>query len=1195
MKKCQLLSFLVVLSLHVCSLHASLASITNDMLSSANKIRIVLGDSKVSQEKRDMLQSEYDELKSNDSKFHAELDRTKKIVKEHILDTKQALQKATSEFESQKFTLLNEYDQLLLDLGDARRQCLDITRQHIDYLDAHTKKDAADGGAKKSLYSFDDLHDLTKKITGQDESLYSLQVKKDDAQAMIDRLNSLIFSYDRQLKDAEQRVQDLKGKEGDIKEEIALLDLEQEVANLGKTSSSLQIDMHKKSIQFIDSRVSVIQNKLQILKNDVNNVRLNLRIDVSDVLVYEQKYNEIKRGSQVKKADLIKQRNELILQKKKLQDRLEEFLEESDISNSSIQQLEGWNVQEENLERIDEACEVALLKTSVTTLDRKLDQTQAMILLEDAKISKGKIEFDVISSLYSINQVQFKDNDYIETERELYKDMQNSLSVQLKSDKENISTAHGYIKSQHRALSNIKKIEDKIDILKKRAYRGGQCRGYDALRSLNDAKDEFSSQNSLSVKLSELYTQVMTVHEEALGTVGFIVKEFDLAGVWHRSNRAITWRGIKLVAPNLILFASHIKTVLISYFSTFTAVNIISYLKNADPSEVFSFLFILLLLFVLFVLLQTVITYVHSVCGGMIKEEKSTSFLIHLFELICGFLKDHFLVLYGWMSLWFLSAQYRMPIALLILLYVSSVAILISYSRLFLLYFTEANKKNKHQLLSKKFESRFSIVFSFFSISTVVILFLRKLFMLVMMYQQSEFPTILLRLYHVVVFVSLVFSIDKEELLQLFPEKGFVSKKIADFIDCYYSTILGTGLGLLVISDPYLGGYGSLVWHVVINSILTVIGVCTLFFSHKMIKRYSTIIFFKEDDAYESNIERFDYAKTWYAIYVVSLFGAYLLATLFTCSKIWGYGITYEQILNFLHYGVFKIFVMNENGTAVENYLTIGSILKIILTSLSGFLFAHLFNRFILKRIFDIQYVDPGVQNAVTTISRYFIIIFMIMVAFARADLGHLVTYAFGIGLLTFGWSFKDLFTDVVAYFFILVQRPIKLGDYVQLDDKTMGVVRKISPRAVILRRKNSVTIVVPNSQVLKTALYNWNYTRSFLAFDDIMFSVPFSADAVKVREVLFDILEKHPAVLKMPKSIVRLSDFGDKGYVFLVRGFLSFGNTLNQWDVRSEIRFSIIEELKKYGISVAEPVLRVNLDKDKGGRVLDAKLKMEE
>ena len=78
--------------------------------------------------------------------------------------------------------------------------------------------------------------------------------------------------------------------------------------------------------------------------------------------------------------------------------------------------------------------------------------------------------------------------------------------------------------------------------------------------------------------------------------------------------------------------------------------------------------------------------------------------------------------------------------------------------------------------------------------------------------------------------------------------------------------------------------------------------------------------------------------------------------------------------------------------------------------------------------------------------------------------LGSLVTYLSYAALVVFGWSFKDLFTDFVAYFFILVQRPVKLGDYIKIDSEVMGVVRRVGPRAVILRRKNSVNIVVPNS-----------------------------------------------------------------------------------------------------------------------------------
>ena len=146
--------------------------------------------------------------------------------------------------------------------------------------------------------------------------------------------------------------------------------------------------------------------------------------------------------------------------------------------------------------------------------------------------------------------------------------------------------------------------------------------------------------------------------------------------------------------------------------------------------------------------------------------------------------------------------------------------------------------------------------------------------------------------------------------------------------------------------------------------------------------------------------------------------------------------------------------------------------------------------------------------------------------------------------MLALAWAFKDLFTDFFAYFFILVQRPVKLGDYVRIDENTWGVVRKISPRTVVLRCRNAFNIVVPNSTVLKSSLYNWNYTRSYIGFDDITLAVPFGTDIVLVRDILFKVLDDDPDVLKMPQPIVRLDKFSDKGYEFMVRGFLSSGNT---------------------------------------------------
>jgi small-conductance mechanosensitive channel len=448
--------------------------------------------------------------------------------------------------------------------------------------------------------------------------------------------------------------------------------------------------------------------------------------------------------------------------------------------------------------------------------------------------------------------------------------------------------------------------------------------------------------------------------------------------------------------------------------------------------------------------------------------------------------------------------------------------------------------------------------------------------MLVMMYQQSEFPIILIRLYHVVIFISVVFSIEKEELLNLIPKTNIYFQSLFDLIQNYYYILSLCCILVLILSDPYLGGYGHLIWFILLNSIMSILLCSTMYLVHSAVKTISSWIFFKEFGDFGLK-ERFEYAKTWYAIFVVFLFFITMIATAIFMAQIWGYPIAFGQIERFLHYAVFEIYTGSVGGKV--EYLRVAGILRLIASVFVGFFTAFIFRRYVLQRVFDIQYVDPGVQDTVMMISRYAIIIMTIFIGFAHEGLGSYVLYVLAIGLLTFGWTFKDLFADVVAYFFILVQRPIKVGDYIKIDSELMGVVKKISPRAVILRRKNSVTIVVPNSIILKSPLYNWNYTRGYIAFDDIIFSVHFKVDPIAVKKMLQQIVTNHPDVLKVPEPIIRLDDFGDKGYTFMVRGYISSGNTLNQWVIASDVRLLIVASLRAQGIEVAEPILNVKIN----------------
>ena len=183
--------------------------------------------------------------------------------------------------------------------------------------------------------------------------------------------------------------------------------------------------------------------------------------------------------------------------------------------------------------------------------------------------------------------------------------------------------------------------------------------------------------------------------------------------------------------------------------------------------------------------------------------------------------------------------------------------------------------------------------------------------------------------------------------------------------------------------------------------------------------------------------------------------------------------------------------------------------------------------------------------------------------------------------------------SDFIAYFIILVQRPIKVGDYIWIDPNTMGVVRKITPRSVVVRRRNSNTLVIPNNQVVNKVVTNWNYSSGFIAFDDIVVTVTYKEDPAKVRELLLKVLDESNYVLKNPKPIVRLEDFNELGFVFLVRGFLSSNYTLDMWDIASDVRLAIVKKLRDNNIELAHPV-RVMVGVNRPERAYDPDRRVE-
>ena len=638
--------------------------------------------------------------------------------------------------------------------------------------------------------------------------------------------------------------------------------------------------------------------------------------------------------------------------------------------------------------------------------------------------------------------------------------------------------------------------------------------------------------------------------------IGFIIGELESRTIWYRPEYAITWDGIKSIIPDTVNFMTYVR----NYFTRGAIINTFQHLYEAAKEPVDIFVLLLKLVGALILLLLFYFSMPRFTGWLKTISDQGMGRLVGVcLAGIFSFTYSYFISIALWILLFLaLLFQDTVDTYLYILFYLLSIPYLLYLANCFIRFMIRFNEEHDYAFISAEFQRRLWLVLSVLIYSTITIFFFREAFMLAN-YYHSELPTILLAVNFIIFQISLILLIDKEQILGFIPTKNEFWLSVHDQVNRFYYLMLLAVITIIILSNPYVG-FGRLVLYALFGLLYSIALLLLLYWLHGLFKRTASRVFFATVD--DVARERFANAKTWFGIAIITSFLVLSFLGLVIGAKIWGWPITFSKISELLYYPLI--------GVETENPITIITFFKILIFVFFGFIAAYGLNRFVLGRIFDLLLVDPGVQHTVSSIAQYLIIITAVFFGFQSAKLGVLVNYIVGALILGLGWVLKEPISDFVAYFIILVQRPIKIGDFIKIDEDITGVVRKITARSVILRRKNSTTLVVPNSLLISRTIVNWNYTRNFIAFDDIIILVDYKEDPEKVKEVLYKVVEEYPNVLKNPKPWVRLDNFDEYGYKFMVRGFISSVYTLEKWEIASSIRISIVKAFEQHGIKLA-------------------------
>jgi potassium efflux system protein len=211
--------------------------------------------------------------------------------------------------------------------------------------------------------------------------------------------------------------------------------------------------------------------------------------------------------------------------------------------------------------------------------------------------------------------------------------------------------------------------------------------------------------------------------------------------------------------------------------------------------------------------------------------------------------------------------------------------------------------------------------------------------------------------------------------------------------------------------------------------------------------------------------------------------------------------------------------------------------------------------RTLSERLLPQTRLDRSVQQSISTGAGYAGVVLAVILAVRvlGIDLSNvaLVAGALSVGI---GLGLQNIVNNFVSGLVLLIERPVKVGDWVGVGDK-QGLVRRINVRSTELSTFERSTVILPNSQLLSSPVVNWTH-RDKVGRIDIRVVVAFGADTEKVRATLLACAAAHPEILPRPEPFVLFLEFGDSALIFELRAFLR--DVEKRARVGSDLRFSI-------------------------------------
>ena len=262
-----------------------------------------------------------------------------------------------------------------------------------------------------------------------------------------------------------------------------------------------------------------------------------------------------------------------------------------------------------------------------------------------------------------------------------------------------------------------------------------------------------------------------------------------------------------------------------------------------------------------------------------------------------------------------------------------------------------------------------------------------------------------------------------------------------------------------------------------------------------------------------------------------------------------------------------------ENLNSLTGNMALDTIVSGILTFLVCLIAIRIIRAAVARALGRASKLDVPIKNLISKLVVTLLwVLTVIIVAGAFGINAASLVALLSVAGLALSLSVQNLLSNFFSGIMLLINKPFREGDFVELGDK-MGTVRAIGFFTTTLCTPDNVSIAIPNGDLTGAAVKN--YSREPLRRVDLYFSASYDADTEAVKNAILEAVAMDKRILEMPAPFVRLFSYEASSIKYAVRVWV---NNADYWDVYFDLNEHVRQTFAHAGVEMSYEHINIHM-----------------